>query len=233
MRKEGKETGLGTGFIAISKRGPVLVTNYHNLTGLRPDTGQPIGPSPDEVEILHILKHDRHSTTWGPHVEPLYNADGRLWVEHPKLGSRCDVVALPLTRLKGVTLFPYDLNPKACGSTIASGPPEMVSVIGFPFGRTAGGALPIWATGFVASELEVDFDDLPVFLVDCRARPGQSGSPVIAYRSNGYFTQQGMHVWADPAWRFLGIYSGRIHKESDLGMVWKADVIRDVVNAVV
>jgi hypothetical protein len=30
---------------------------------------------------------------------------------------------------------------------------------------------------------------------------------------------------------FLGVYSGRINAESDLGIVWKAQVVREIIEA--
>ncbi|WP_428910707.1 hypothetical protein [Niallia sp. Krafla_26] len=46
--------------------------------------------------------------------------------------------------------------------------------------------------------------DLPLLLIDhCRSRQGQSGSPVIAYR-----------------------------KESDLGLVWKASAIKELIDSI-
>jgi hypothetical protein len=49
----------------------------------------------------------------------------------------------------------------------------------------AGGLFALWATGFIASEPDVDINGQPVMYVDCRSRPGQSGSPVLAYRWGG------------------------------------------------
>jgi hypothetical protein len=104
-------------------------------------------------------------------------------------------------------------------------------VIGFPFGITGGGLLAVWATGFVASEPSVDFDNLPVFLIDCRSRPGQSGSPVVAYRGGGAVAMQGggTSIFTGAVWRFLGIYSGRINEQSDLGIVWKAAAVQELI----
>jgi hypothetical protein len=106
---------------------------------------------------------------------------------------------------------------------------------------TAGGALGVWATGFVASEPDVDFDDLPIFLVDCRTREGQSGSPVIVYGNGGMFPMQdGSTAVMGEVIRFLGIYSGRIRDasepgtspSSDLGIVWKAHALRELVDSI-
>ena len=56
MRFKGAVLASGTGFIAISARGPVLVTNWHNVTGRDPVTDKikhPMGGIPDEVVIFH------------------------------------------------------------------------------------------------------------------------------------------------------------------------------------
>jgi hypothetical protein len=69
--------------------------------------------------------------------------------------------------------------------------------------------------------------------VDCRTRPGQSGSAVIAFRGGGSVAVKGgTAMYGGSVWRFLGIYSGRISDQSDIGMVWKAAAIREVVAAV-
>ena len=78
-------------------------------------------------------------------------------------------------------------------------------------------------------------EDLPIFLIDCRARPGQSGSPVVAYRSGGSVVLEDgttVVVSGGPVHRFFGIYSGRINEKSDLGLVWKAQAIRELVDSI-
>jgi len=52
------------------------------------------------------------------------------------LGVRADFVALPLTQLNDVQLYPYTLGVGDPAILIA--PAEVVSVVGFPFGITAG-----------------------------------------------------------------------------------------------
>jgi hypothetical protein len=135
-------------------------------------------------------------------------------------------VALPLSNLDEVELFAYDSA--NFGTPIFVGPADSVSVIGFPFGMTAGGACGVWATGFLASEPAVDFGDLPIQLIDCRSREGQSGSPVIAYRSGGMLAmaEGSSAAFSGPVWKLIGIYSGRINPQSDLGIVWKASAIQ-------
>lgn len=228
-RIKGKAIASGTGFIVGSRRGPLLLTNRHVLTAHAPEPDGrsllPSGEFPDEITIIHNYKDQLGR--WIPKVERLYDNGRARWIEHPTLKGKADVAALPLTDLVDVDVHPYNLgNP----SDIIIGPADVVSVIGFPFGLSARG-FGVWATGFVASEIDVDFGNLPVFLIDCRSRPGQSGSPVIAYRNGGTIHTHTalMAAIPGPAYRFLGIYSGRISAESDLGLVWKSSVITDVI----
>jgi hypothetical protein len=41
----------------------------------------------------------------------------------------------------------------------------------------------------------------------------------------------GSAAFGGPVWKFLGIYSGRINAQSDLGIVWKASAIDQLVQA--
>lgn len=38
-------------------------------------------------------------------------------------------------------------------------------------------------------------------------------------------------MFGTPVWKFIGIYSGRINAESDLGIVWKASAINQLVQS--
>ena len=230
MRFNGQPLGIGTGFVLESASGPVLITNRHNVTGRNNQTGKVLldsGAVPNEVLILH--NRAARLGSWVPCVERLLDSGGSpLWCEHPTYGADVDFVALSLTQLDEVQMFPYALS----GSPdIAYGPADVVSVVGFPFGLTSGGAVAVWATGFVASEPEMDYDSLPLFLIDCRGRPGQSGSAVIAFRGGGIVNlQDGNSVmYGHAVWKLLGIYSGRINDQSDLGMVWKTKAIVELV----
>ena len=176
MRFNGQPLATGTGFIVESRLGPVLVTNRHNVTGRNSETGEPLsqtGGIPNEIQIIHNCK-DKLGW-WVEKIEPLFSTDqSPRWKEHPRLGAQADFIALPLTSTDDIDTYPYDLtNP---GPDITIGPAEVCSVVGFPFGLQAGGSLAIWATGFIASELDIDLNNLPIFLIDCRSRQGQSGS---------------------------------------------------------
>lgn len=233
MRTGAQALGTGTGFVVPSACGPVLLTNRHNVTGRRQDNDQPLSASgglPDSIRIVH--NRAGKLGEWLIKDEALYAGSKPRWREHPGLGAKADVVGLPLTALDDVELYMYDVNNP--GPPIRCGPAQTVSVVGFPFAIQAGGSLAVWATGFVASEPDIDFEGLPVFLIDCRSRQGQSGSAVIAYGNGGMFAMEdgSSAVMGGEVIRLIGIYSGRINEQSDLGIVWKTSVLRELVAAI-
>lgn len=234
----GNPISSATGFVAPQPNGGYfLVTNWHVVTGRNPITGQPLNPQtgavPDQIVIAHHVEDALG--TWHPVVEPLYSPAGApRWLEHPTLGRRVDVVALPLTETTGSAFIGYD--PRQEGVPIKYGVSRPLSIIGFPYGRTGGGLLGIWTQGYVATEPELDFDDLPLFLIDARTRGGQSGSPVIAYADGGMVTSDNgdSGVYSGPVERFIGVYSGRIidpadpQPSTDLGFVWKRRAVEEI-----
>lgn len=234
MRFNDQQLSTGTAFVVMGRTGRWhLITNRHNVTGRHQDTGAPLsstGGIPNNIVIVH--NRLARLGEWIEKTEDLHDQDGSpRWIEHPTLGARADFVALPLTQTQGVSFFPYD--PGNPGQNIKVGPADPVSVIGFPFGLSAGGAFPIWVTGTLASEPDVDYDNFPLVLIDCRSRPGQSGSPVLAYRPGGMIRMAdgNTNVFNGPVARFIGIYSGRINEQSDIGRVWKASAIAELVHA--
>lgn len=230
MRFDGTELSVGTGFISTAAAGPLLITARHNLTGRHQDTGVCLskhGGVPNEVLIRHNASEILNYIEL---VEPVLDDSTPLWHEHPSLGTSADFVALPLTKLEGVNLshavFPF--MPPLFRLT----PAEPVSVIGYPFGLAGAGDLAIWTTGFIATEIDLDYGGFPQFLIDARTRPGQSGSPVLAYRSGVTNMRDGTSkVLSLPAWDVLGIYSGRINHDSDLGVVWKISAVAELINS--
>lgn len=233
MSVRGEPLATGTAFAVERKGTRFLITNRHNLSGRRYDDNKPIhrtAATPDTVTIFH--NRAGSLGRWILIPEPVVDDDGEpLWLEHPDLGRRVDVVALPLSNLNEVDIYSHD--PWATEPGIAAGVTEGVNIVGFPFGITGGGFLGVWSRGFIATEPGLDFQDLPLFLVDSRTRPGQSGSPVVFYREGGAVSMAdgSTAFFSGPVERLLGVYSGRINHESDLGFVWKAEAVRRIVEA--
>lgn len=153
------------------------------------------------------------------------------WIEHPRFGKDADVIALPIKVPPSVQIYPY--NVRKPNNELLIRPSDVVSVIGFPFGKSAGGMFPIWVSGFLASEMNVNYDDMPIFLIDCRTRQGQSGSPVLAVRYDTVTYKNGdIAMGATAHAELLGIYSGRINEQSDIGKVWKRSLIDELVSSI-
>src|SRR5580698_6704689 len=170
---KGLELGTGTGFVVEHDGAPYLITNYHVAAGRNPIDRQPIHPSgavPDTLRIVHLMSVRQDRIEWQHRdeyaLEP--GTDQAMWLHHPVHGPHVDVVALPLRNTGGVELRPYSLTGDKL--VLKAGPSEGVSIVGFPFGITGGGAFAIWTRGFIASEPDVDLDGLPSFLIDARTR---------------------------------------------------------------
>jgi hypothetical protein len=227
----GQRLGSATGFIVQKNQKAYLVTNWHVVSGRRPDTNAAFdtqGRYPDEIQILHNVKG--HLGSWTYKSEKLINERNEfLWIEHPA-GRAVDVVFLPLTNLTDVEIYPVDLDLRKV--PIALSPASPVSVVGFPFGHTQTAGLPIWKTGTVASDPDIDFDNSPQILVDMTGRPGMSGSPVYARRTGQYTSENGSVVmFTGTTDRFIGIYAGDIDQTSEIGRVWKASAIMKIYDS--
>lgn len=227
----GRVVSTSTGFVAIVADHPYLVTNRHVVTGRDNNTGQildSMAAVPDTIVVHHRAAGDR--VAWAARSEALLSGARPRWLEHPALGARADVVALPLEDLVGTKLLPYDLwNP---GTRLPYDMGSPLNIIGYPFAAQGGTGPAVWIKGFVATEPSFDYSQLPVFLVDARTRPGQSGSPVIAYHHQGAVSYgHRLHELRYPVEYFVGVYSGRINADSDLGMVWRADAVQELLAA--
>lgn len=224
--------GCGTGFVIAHNGAVYLITNWHVVTGRNLDTGKPLANTgaadPDTIRIwYHAAKH---LGSWIPKTERLLDPTTKAprWREHTR-GGEIDVVALPLTQHQDVQIYPLDLS--LAKTDLSVSPSEPVSIIGFPFGIAVAGKFPIWKTGHVASDMELDYEGKPVFLIDATTRSGMSGSPVVAKRTGFRRSRSGGSGGTMPrkSVRFLGIYSGRIRDQSDVGMVWKPEVLDGIL----
>jgi len=236
------ETTLATGTAILAANDQqshcALITTRHNVTGRHQETGQCLhktGAIPDNI-VIHFHKNATEIGEWKEVTLPLYKPDGsQWWIEHPHLGAAVDVVALNLRWGNDIRKLPYYLETQLDRIDMVIGPAETVSVIGFPFGLSSSGRFPIWATGFLAQELSLMTAENPVFLIDCRTRQGQSGSAVIAFRPAGHRKYENDRIvntlTGQKVWEFLGIYSGRVNAESDLGRVWHVSAIEEVLSA--
>lgn len=224
-----------TGFVYSQAGRRFLITNWHVVTGRNPETGKvssPTGGIPDTIEV--IFQDEKGIGKWSKRLFALYRDDGSpIWIEHPA-GRRIDVVAIPLDLMpSGYILNPLDAS--LANEDLVIYPGMSVFIIGFPLGFASHGAFPIWKTGHIASDHDLDYRNLPRFLIDATTRGGMSGSPVVARPSGPYSTAKGGVVLMSSRvpTRFLGVYSGRVHPDSEIGMVWKPEVITQILSTVI
>ncbi len=239
-----RETVLGTGTAFLvakdSQSHCMLITSRHIVTGKNPQTDECLNKHagiPDNVVVhFHANTGETGNCEWREIQLQLFRANGSpSWIEHGELAGKADVIAFNLDWGNEVSTYPYYLEKEekeVDRFSLEIDPADSVSVIGFPFGRSVN-RFPIWATGFLAQDLSLITPENPTFLIDCRTREGQSGSPVVAYRAGTYRKRVKDKVFAtmspEPAWELLGIYSGRINRESDLGIVWDVSVIQNIL----
>jgi hypothetical protein len=234
-------TGSGSGFTYQKDEVIYLITNWHNVSGRRPDTGKCLSETlaiPDEISTTF-----REPASLGAcHREffPLYSDTAMLepvWYEHPQHRCAVDVVAIPLPKeiyakykMSPINAIPFD-------SSFKEWVADDAFVIGYPFFDPPPAQLPIWKRASIASEPDVDIDKLPKMYIDTATRPGLSGSPVVMQRV-GIHGMTGGVVKGDEIIgrirKFVGVYSGRIGNDelkAQLGIVWKARVIDEIINA--
>lgn len=238
LKAGGRVIGTGTAFV-IRKNATqcFLITARHNVTGRHHQTDEPLSPTcaiPDELEYVHRIEWPR-GLEMSKSIK-LLDGDRPLWKEHPYLKARADIVAVEMPDLRNAQIDPYrtSIELDADREDFLVGPGEPISVVGFPFGLRPGHTA-VWATGFVATEIGIDYEELPSFLIDCRSRRGQSGSPVIAYRPAGSIVRlknyRDYMVTQTSRTKLLGLYSGRVNAESDLGYVWKTAALQEMIEA--
>jgi hypothetical protein len=237
----GNVLSSATGFAVIEAGSPHLVTNLHVVTGRDTETDRLLsqtGAVPDALRIFHHSALVRgQAGAWCVSDEPLFTENGApRWLAHPARSIKdtehpteydVDIAALPLLYAPedAVALHPVDLSWADADVLVAPGLP--VSIIGYPFGRAGGGFFPIWKTGHVASDPDAHWSGR-YFLVDATTREGMSGSPVL-YRSPGMYQRSDGAIILGAANRLMGIYSGRIQDNSEIGIVWQPQLIREVV----
>lgn len=224
----GSPIGIGTSF-TIEKKGTFyLITNWHCLTGIHPITNKPLNKNGlANPDILKVWFFGKKLGTWKPKEINLIDDDGnQKWIEHPN-GQNVDVVALPITEIyDDIKIYPIDLN--LANIKLKTYPSKAVSIIGFPKGISASGKFPIWKKGHIASDLDINYNDQPVFLIDATTRSGMSGSPVIL-KESGMCEFENGSISQGTYQRFLGIYAGRIDNEIEIGRVWKSSVIDEII----
>jgi hypothetical protein len=226
---------MGTAFFYKSNNNTFLITNWHNVTGVSPVTGNALHSKGLIPNLLRI-----HYKQWGnaaktavqsqSHDLPLYRENDPIWFEHGNRGA-VDVVAIQLS-LDDFTDFANEcINTidQEAGLEVYAG--MDCFILGFPEGLIGAANTPIWKRASIASE---PYQQYPYY-VDSATRKGMSGSPVIA-RHSGLFGMRGGTMTGKEiigtVEKFVAIYSGRVGDDAlgfQLGTAWQSSVLDDIL----
>lgn len=234
----------GTGFIVNSGSRKLLFSARHCFTGYNHFTGSDISSRgrPERILMLMHVSNNMNVGVW--REQKLYDELlNPKWFEHPAFGNIIDVAAIFIELGENDVVDPVVLesnrvevwsggvmveNYMGMNQSIT----DQIHVIGYPFSLNSAVGYPIWTSGYFASEPDYDLQ-FGVVLIDCRARAGQSGAPVYQRKIGAYESCNGefLKISGRRAYSFVGLYSGRINKNSDIGIVWKSDLIKDIAES--
>lgn len=233
----------GTAFFYKLNNENFLITNWHNISGRHFISKNLLGtrrPTYIKAKFSTYLIGD--SFTSMAHEINIYQDFEPIWYEHPTLGSMCDVIAIPLEKPFGVPEFMHTSANIISSIRIPVKPGNSCFIIGFPKSLSIGFGLPLWKSGYIASEPHYDVDIngeisemgglknglvLPAIFLDTLTREGMSGSPVFASyignwdSTNPYkdidpaepnFFERNDILLGENRMEFIGCYSGRIGK---------------------
>lgn len=230
----------GTGFIYERNGANYLITNWHNVTGRNPLDGSCLSETlavPDMVSTLFRTKENL-GICCREHLQ-LYRDEEMqepLWFCHPLHDMLVDVVAIPLPSAITNQYQIFPINRINFDSDYETEVADDAFVVGYPFSEITQLHFPIWKRASIASEPDVDLGRLPKFFIDSATRAGLSGSPVVMQRIGIHGADGGKLTGIEVIGRirnFIGVYSGRIgadESKAQLGIVWKARVINEIID---
>ncbi len=231
----------GTGFLYKNNASCFLITNWHVVTGRNPMTGKCLSDTLAIPDMLSTLFRDKEKpgSCKRENIDLYSDAQMKepLWLEHPEFGNKVDVVAIKLPEFVTESYKLYAINDIDFDSQFKEEVSDDIFVIGYPFSDITYMQLPIWKKASIASEPDINIDQLPKLLIDTATRPGLSGSPVIMQRIGIHGMENGIPKGSDIMGRirkFTGVYSGRIGEGevmAQLGIVWKERVIHEIIDA--
>lgn len=243
--------GFATGFLYAGPSATRwLVTNWHVVTGRRPDDpGFLIGNKPGSPRWLRFKVEDPAGAGWQLMELALYDTDGPTWIE----GNREQGVDLALIRLSDKPRFPLPLSQTfAPNSSRRLEPGLEVIMVGHPFELGTHSPSAIWKSAMVASDRDISDGGVPWILLDAPGVPGMSGAPV--YRriigSTRVQNERGAlptgvcrppngdaagsaRVEKGVSLELLGVYAGAVGKsaleELRLGRMFPIDLVEDLL----
>jgi hypothetical protein len=236
--------GLGTAFFYEADGENFIITNWHNVAGKDPFTGEHIheeGRTPTFMRakwpVMRSEQDGLKYARWEAQNIEIEDSRGPLWFEHPEFGSLCDVVAIQSDRPGNWPAPAHIAANKIDETSIPTDPGLKIIVIGFPHGMSTGPGLPLMKTGALSSmpgynvNLRGEFSNiggmkggisLPILLTDVHTVPGMSGSPIFGEYS-GLWDPLNLarggemtdSTWIGTSRKFLGCHSSRLWDQEE------------------
>lgn len=255
LLKGDKVVSQGTGFYYEQKGSAqdvilFLVTNYHVLTGYSPKETNP--PKGDNI-IFYFHKDVKNPGDVKQIRFPLFTKNGKaIWLRSKEF-PHADIAIIPLAASLYDDVIVSVISEDWTKGDIKVRPTSTITLIGYPYGYyDKKNWLPVWKTGSIASEPDVDFEGKPLFLVDISAFPGMSGSPAFAIAYGAYETIAGPTT-VGHVQKFLGVYASMqmlkeekyleeiiseskeglvVSKSLELAHIWKASLIMKIIKEI-
>lgn len=224
-----------------------IVTNRHVL--LPKVEGTEIIP---DTVIFHVRKVVGQGIVWEPVILDVTEIKKRLKLH---TDSEVDVAVLRVDDLLRERMKPGKVYMTSSSvseedlpenKNISTEVADDVVIIGYPKGfYDEKNIFPIVKSGIIATRWGMNFNDMPVFLIDAKLFPGSSGSIVVTKPISSIVAEGPMKGERETQFAFLGVYSGepfRQHEPIDLdditiirkdsfnvGTVWYGKLVVDIV----
>lgn len=232
-----------TAFLIKAAGRQFLVTNYHVLTGRHPYTDEMLGTvTPDFVRVKYRIEVPGAELPELKVVEHALYDDHRnpLWLSLPVANRRLPVEGNGIELAVDVGILEVFDIPQKTGQLPFTRPHEFhieplerIAIVGYPLNLSGTEDLPIWLSGTVASDL-ANRPYRKCMFVDARSRKGSSGSLVVfktagasQHYPGGIMDRKGNHSYP------IGIYSGRVTEDSEIGLVWHWNTIEQLLEGVI
>ena len=224
-----------------------IVTNRHVL--LPKVEGNEIIP---DTITFHVRRVVGQGIVWEPVILDVTEIKKRLKLH---TDSEVDVAILRVDDLLRERMKPGNLYMTLSSvseedlpenKNISAEVADDVVIIGYPKGfYDEKNIFPIVKSGIIATRWGMNFNDMPVFLIDAKLFPGSSGSIVVTKPISSIVAEGPMKDERETQFAFLGVYSGEpfrqqepidldditiIRKDSfNVGTVWYGKLVVDIV----
>jgi len=203
----------GTGFLFTFRKSdnehiPVIVTNKHVIENSNYGT------------FVLTKKNQDGSPNIGSYETIKLDNFESLWIKHPD--NNVDIAIFPIAPLmryaesNNLNLYINPLEDSLIPSQQALsklGGIEDITMIGYPNGIwDSKNNMPIVRKGITATNPKLDWNGMPVFVIDCACFPGSSGSPVLIFNQGGYMDARGNLIMGGGRILLMGVlYAGPQH----------------------